>query len=232
MGPRRQWRISPADEREHRRRESYANRRQPDRRSVRVVDEGHASVAQLTVYPGDTPPQVPKSKNRRDGTEVAASGQAIDFAGSAADSKAPENRCHPPASTGAHASTTARAGRNRATRTRCRSFPRGNRGTLIAPEHDLSLAHRTDPDRHRCSRSFHHQHGRTSIPNVVVPRHSLRTPGHRPLGGTADGSLRRSESTAIESSGVTALGSRNGGSGRENLRLAELVGWGRARPLR
>jgi glucose/arabinose dehydrogenase len=101
--------------------------------SVRVVDEGHASVAQLTVYPGDTPPQV-DIEEPSDGARWHV-GQAIDFAGSATEdggSPLPTARLYwrsrlyhcPGGPESCHAHPL-------------QVFPARESGTLIAPDHDL-----------------------------------------------------------------------------------------------
>jgi glucose/arabinose dehydrogenase len=101
--------------------------------SVRVVDQGHASVAQLTVYPGDTPPQV-EIEEPSDGTRWHV-GQAIDFAGSATEGGGeplPSARLYwrsrlyhcPGGPESCHAHPL-------------QVFPARESGTLIAPDHDL-----------------------------------------------------------------------------------------------
>jgi glucose/arabinose dehydrogenase len=101
--------------------------------SVRVVDQGHASVAQLTVYPGDTPPQV-EIEEPGDGARWHV-GQAIDFAGSATEGGGeplPSARLYwrsrlyhcPGGPESCHAHPL-------------QVFPARESGTLIAPDHDL-----------------------------------------------------------------------------------------------
>jgi glucose/arabinose dehydrogenase len=102
--------------------------------SVRVVDPGgHESVAQLTVYPGDTPPQ-PQIEEPSDGLRWGV-GQAIDFAGSATeDNGEPLEKARlywrsrlyhcPGGPESCHAHPL-------------RVFPARESGTLIAPDHDL-----------------------------------------------------------------------------------------------
>jgi glucose/arabinose dehydrogenase len=102
--------------------------------SVRAIDpEGHASVAQLTVYPGDTPPQV-EIDEPSDGLRWHV-GQAIDFAGNATEG-------------GGEPLTPARlywrsrlyhcpGGPESCHAHPLQVFPARESGTLIAPDHDL-----------------------------------------------------------------------------------------------
>jgi hypothetical protein len=102
--------------------------------SVRVVDpDGHESVAQLIVYPGDTPPQ-PEIEEPSDGLRWGV-GQAIDFAGSATEGAgepvAParlywRSRLYhcPGGPESCHAHPL-------------QVFPARESGILIAPDHDL-----------------------------------------------------------------------------------------------
>lgn len=100
--------------------------------SVRVVDQGHSSVAQLTVYPGDTPP-VPDIEEPVESLDWGV-GQPIHFAGSATDSNGtvPPARLYwrsrifhcPGGPTSCHAHPL-------------QVFPAVASGTLIAPDHDL-----------------------------------------------------------------------------------------------
>jgi glucose/arabinose dehydrogenase len=102
--------------------------------AVRVVDPGgHKSVAQLTVYPGDTPPQ-PKIEEPSDGLRWHV-GQAIPFAGSATEGEGePLARARlywrsrlyhcPGGPESCHAHPL-------------QVFPARESGTLIAPDHDL-----------------------------------------------------------------------------------------------
>lgn len=102
--------------------------------SVRVVDEtGHSSVAQLTVYPGDSPPH-PHIEEPSDGLRWGV-GDPINFAGGATDGEGTplENadlywrsrlyHC-PGGPESCHAHPL-------------RVFPAVSSGTLIAPDHDL-----------------------------------------------------------------------------------------------
>ncbi len=102
--------------------------------SVRVIDpDGHESVAQLTVYPGDTPPQ-PQIDEPSDGLRWHV-GQAIDFAGSATEGDGEplakerlywRSRLYhcPGGPESCHAHPL-------------QVFPARESGTLIAPDHDL-----------------------------------------------------------------------------------------------
>jgi glucose/arabinose dehydrogenase len=101
--------------------------------SVRVIDQGHSSVAQLTVYPGDTPPQ-PEIEEPNDGQRWHV-GQAISFAGSATEGNGEplakarlywRSRLYhcPGGPESCHAHPL-------------QVFPARESGTLIAPDHDL-----------------------------------------------------------------------------------------------
>ncbi len=101
--------------------------------SVRVVDQGHSSVAQLTVYPGDTPPQL-EIEEPNDGSRWGV-GQAIHFSGNATEGDGeplPTARLYwrsrlyhcPGGPESCHAHPL-------------QVFPALESGTLIAPDHDL-----------------------------------------------------------------------------------------------
>lgn len=101
--------------------------------SVRVVDQGHSSVAQLTVYPGDTPPQ-PKIEKPADGSRWSV-GEAIDFAGSAT-----EGAGEPLASARLYWRSRlfhCPGGPESCHAHPLQVFPARESGTLIAPDHDL-----------------------------------------------------------------------------------------------
>jgi len=114
--------------------ETYGDPSSNKTASVRVVDEtGHSSVAQLTIYPGDVPPQ-PEIDEPSDGFRWGV-GDAIHFTGEATDGEgAPlddtnlywRSRLYhcPGGPTSCHAHPL-------------RVFPSVSAGTLIAPDHDL-----------------------------------------------------------------------------------------------
>ena len=118
--------------------ETYENPSENVTAAVRVVDEqAHKSIAQATVYPGDTPP-VPEIEEPSEALEWSV-GQEIEFAGSATDSEEVEasnpsgtvplerlywrsRLYHCPEACHAHPLEV---------------FPGVTSGTLIAPDHDL-----------------------------------------------------------------------------------------------
>jgi glucose/arabinose dehydrogenase len=113
--------------------ETYANPSENKTPTVRVIDEhGHSSVAQVTVYPGDTPP-VPDIEEPLESLDWGV-GQPIHFEGSAVDGKGsvPSARLYwrsrifhcPGGPSSCHAHPL-------------RVFPAVASGTLIAPDHDL-----------------------------------------------------------------------------------------------
>jgi hypothetical protein len=98
-----------------------------------VIDQGHSSVAQLTVYPGDVPPQ-PEIEKPSDGSRWSV-GEPIEFAGSATEGAGEplasarlywrSRLFHCPGGSGScHAHPL-------------QVFPARESGTLIGPDHDL-----------------------------------------------------------------------------------------------
>jgi glucose/arabinose dehydrogenase len=113
--------------------ETYANPSENKTPAVRAVDQhDHSSVAQLTVYPGDTPP-APDIEEPLESLDWGV-GQPIHFAGSAVDGNGPVS----PArlywrSRIAHCPGGASSCHNHPLQV----FPAVGSGTLIAPDHDL-----------------------------------------------------------------------------------------------